>query len=972
LNSSSKGLLTYSVASKERGDDGASSTTTSFALSPGEAAALEPLGVNARLVEFVAEMAARPETWQHFPIDDYLVPRRAGDEPLIELPFEMTPHRLQHVMIMLKLVAALRKLRYDTCPRLMTELLFWHIYFLLVADSLDKSGCDLLLNPRRVALTSVAPRTGASPPAAAAGGGGGATAAVLAPLSSDRRWSMRVEQPLRPLTEPATEHMGIWDFITASEHATDADLDEFERVACDPSLYLSTNWRPEYVTNLEQLKQFRANHTLGALLRRGVPDWLGATARGVVWRIACGIDDEAQMQREVTSIYRRVFGPNVPDQCARIPTFGGWYRPDQHTALSASQIDASSRLLVALALDNTNIAFAPQLPDLCLALMRHLDEFSVFAVLNYLLRISRAVDIAILRAAGAGGGSDARGSSGSGSAGATANAAAAAPSVPYLVCSVRMADALGCLFMELVAHCLPDVAEHLENLRIGAIDFADAWLKRFFVDALPDSVVSRIIDAYLLEGVAVLHIVGIALLHLLSPMLLKCGTADKLLNMLKVATRTFDNGELLMQTAFSCAATRSLVARLLKLHLSGEARSRAPSSARPAQSKSAHSPPMVRAVVTRPQLTSSAAVILPPAVASASAAARMRTCSNLSFYRPRIRDLSRVFSQQHFEILWNWLPLQLRALEPVRLYSTDENGCSLNTFFNLCSKESPTLLLIRTSTNAVFGAFAAHAWAPQHPPRFFGTGESFVFRMEPQPVVYRWARGNEELFQIATRDHIAMGGNAIWLDDELLNGHSHPDQTFANECLVSPEAHAAKQYGFQIASLEVYALDEAGALSAAEQSAPLAIQPAQPAPRAPTPRIASPPPTSPRALVKKKKVKVKIAPLPPPPPNAAPRPSAAPSPRNAPPYVDVPERPVTTSILKVKIKRRSGRHPFNADAATDARARRTFFSSPEIVISPEELARIDSDESLDARATSPRGSTQRRRVRMQSERHIAK
>jgi hypothetical protein len=942
-------MLAYSVASKERGGDAGSATassssstttttTASFALSPGEAAALEPLGVNARLVEFVAEMAARPETWQHFPIDDYLVPRRAGDEPLIELPFEMTPHRLQHVMIMLKLVAALRKLRYDTCPRLMTELLFWHIYFLLVADSLDKSGCDLLLNPRRVAL---------------------------APLSSDRRWSTRVEQPLRPLTEPATEHMGIWDFITASEHATDADLDEFERVACDPSLYLSTNWRPEYVTNIEQLKQFRANHTLGALLRRGVPDWLGATARGVVWRIACGIDDEAQMQREVTSIYRRVFGPNVPDQCARIPTFGGWYRPDQHTALSASQIDASSRLLVALALDNTNIAFAPQLPDLCLALMRHLDEFSVFAVLNYLLRVSRAVDIAVLRAAGAGGGSG-----GSGSAGAAANAAAAAPSVPYLVCSVRMADALGCLFMELVAHCLPDVAEHLENLRIGAIDFADAWLKRFFVDALPDSVVSRIIDAYLLEGVAVLHIVGIALLHLLSPMLLKCGTADKLLNSLKVATRTFDNGELLMQTAFSCAATRSLVARLLKLHLSGEARSRAPSSARPAQSKSAHSPPMVRAVVTRPQLTSSAAVILPPAVASASAAARMRTCSNLSFYRPRIRDLSRVFSQQHFEILWNWLPLQLRALEPVRLYSTDENGCSLNTFFNLCSKESPTLLLIRTSTNAVFGAFAAHAWAPQHPPRFFGTGESFVFRMEPQPVVYRWARGNEELFQIATRDHIAMGGNAIWLDDELLNGHSHPDQTFANECLVSPEAHAAKQYGFQIASLEVYALDEAGALSAAEQSAPLAIQPAQPAPRAPTPRLASPPPTSPRALVKKKKVKVKIAPLPPP-PSAAPRPSAAPSPS---PRIDVPERPVTTSILKVKIKRRSGRHASNADAATDARApgRRTFFSSPEIVISPEEIARIDSDESLDARAASPRFSTQRRRVRMQSERHIAK
>jgi hypothetical protein len=92
-----------------------------------------------------------------------------------------------------------------------------------------------------------------------------------------------------------------------------------------------------------------------------------------------------------------------------------------------------------------------------------------------------------------------------------------------------------------VSHCLPDVHELLGRLGVHALDFADRWLKRFFVDTcvrvcacvcvlmmmwccdrLPDTVVMRIMDAYMSEGMIILHSVGVALLYVVAPRLMRC------------------------------------------------------------------------------------------------------------------------------------------------------------------------------------------------------------------------------------------------------------------------------------------------------------------------------------------------------------------------------------------------------------------------------------------------------------------
>lgn len=45
-----------------------------------------------------------------------------------------------------------------------------------------------------------------------------------------------------------------------------------------------------------------------------------------------------------------------------------------------------------------------------------------------------------------------------------------------------------------------ELGAHLRALAVGANDFAERWLKRLFVGALPEQVVLRVFDAFLSEG----------------------------------------------------------------------------------------------------------------------------------------------------------------------------------------------------------------------------------------------------------------------------------------------------------------------------------------------------------------------------------------------------------------------------------------------------------------------------------------
>ena len=139
-------------------------------------------------------------------------------------------------------------------------------------------------------------------------------------------------------------------------------------------------------------------------------------------------------------------------------------------------------------------------------------------------------------------------------------------------------------------------------------------------------------------------------------------------------------------------------------------------------------------------------------------------------------------------------------------YSTEQHGCSLRTMYHLLDNTGPTVILVLDSQGARFGGFATARWSPGA--RYFGTGESFLFRVEGasagRPAAahfYPWSGANSH-FQLAYHDSIAMGGGGhfgLWLDEAFEYGSSGSSETYGNPPLASDES-------FRVIRVEVWEL----------------------------------------------------------------------------------------------------------------------------------------------------------------------
>ena len=79
-----------------------------------------------------------------------------------------------------------------------------------------------------------------------------------------------------------------------------------------------------------------------------------------------------------------------------------------------------------------------------------------------------------------------------------------------------------------------------------------------------------------------------------------------------------------------------------------------------------------------------------------------------------------------------------------RLFSLNEDGCSLITFFQHCREYSTSVLVVEDMDGWKFGGFCHEAWRSAY--RFFGTGEQLLFTFEDdedEPIIYRWQGGAE-------------------------------------------------------------------------------------------------------------------------------------------------------------------------------------------------------------------------------------
>ncbi|CAF4897214.1 unnamed protein product [Pieris macdunnoughi] len=181
---------------------------------------------------------------------------------------------------------------------------------------------------------------------------------------------------------------------------------------------------------------------------------------------------------------------------------------------------------------------------------------------------------------------------------------------------------------------------------------------------------------------------------------------------------------------------------------------------------------------------------------------------------------SQILDHSELFTLWSWLPVRITMYQPVLLYTTEEHGCSLTTFYVRVEHHEPTLLMIKTCNNEVFGAYCSTRWFERNQKdergnrqAYFGTGETFLFSLYPERAKYPWvgcsagdgkedqrvAHGSE-LFMAADSKMITIGGGdgqAIWMDENIRYGKTDRCSTFNNPPL-------CPSGDFEIRVLEVY------------------------------------------------------------------------------------------------------------------------------------------------------------------------
>lgn len=113
------------------------------------------------------------------------------------------------------------------------------------------------------------------------------------------------------------------------------------------------------------------------------------------------------------------------------------------------------------------------------------------------------------------------------------------------------------------------------------------------------------------------------------------------------------------------------------------------------------------------------------------------------------------------------MPDRLTLYQPEVLFSTDVNGTSMKTLLNVLDELEYCFIVVKTLQNEVFGAFCSCEWIERRNKKvYFGTGETFLFTIEPHENVYNWVgkkvketEANQEMFvRVKHAEKIAIGG----------------------------------------------------------------------------------------------------------------------------------------------------------------------------------------------------------------------
>ncbi|KAL5288990.1 hypothetical protein ACFFRR_009285 [Megaselia abdita] len=167
---------------------------------------------------------------------------------------------------------------------------------------------------------------------------------------------------------------------------------------------------------------------------------------------------------------------------------------------------------------------------------------------------------------------------------------------------------------------------------------------------------------------------------------------------------------------------------------------------------------------------------------------------DMDFPVPDLIGQTEILTEDHREKLANQLPARAEGYSWSLVFSTSQHGFSLNSLYRKMQKlESPILIVIEDTEHNVFGALTSCSLHVSD--HFYGTGESLLYKFNPNFQVFHWTgenmyfiKGNVESLSIGAGD----GKFGLWLDGDLNQGRSQPCSTYGNETLSTKEDFVIK------------------------------------------------------------------------------------------------------------------------------------------------------------------------------------
>eukprot|EP01054_Gregarina_sp_Poly1_P005490 Gregarina_sp_Poly_1__5489@NODE_28_length_19636_cov_263_287087_g25_i0_p3_GENE_NODE_28_length_19636_cov_263_287087_g25_i0NODE_28_length_19636_cov_263_287087_g25_i0_p3_ORF_typecomplete_len708_score73_30RabGAPTBC/PF00566_18/5_7e14TLD/PF07534_16/0_0034_NODE_28_length_19636_cov_263_287087_g25_i053457468 len=254
---------------------------------------------------------------------------------------------------------------------------------------------------------------------------------------------------------------------------------------------------------------------------------------------------------------------------------------------------------------------------------------------------------------------------------------------------------------------LPDLTTHLASLKVDLAAWFARTLQDGFARLLPFDLLLRIYLPFLFEGNKVFLRYALALLKTEEEELLCCATAEEA--NLTLLFREYRH------------ADPDLVNDLTKLAYRFQIRS----NNEPLSKFTSHDVPT-------PYLKT----------------ARMQ-----KFYRPRLHDESAVIQDEHWEVIWRWLPSSARILDPILKFTTAKNGHSIKAIQRVLWDEDdkPMVFFMSTRSKEILGGicpFPFRTDAKSFGPESDLSGAS-VFQLAPHQVCFNFSGSARALMDVS-------------------------------------------------------------------------------------------------------------------------------------------------------------------------------------------------------------------------------